>query len=98
MEKFRIRDKHPRSATDNTAIKKERMKATGIAKRCTKREICLRRMKTSDVDLNPELPGTVEVIVSARVVDPYSFFTDPDPDPELDVGGQYGSGSKFFFF
>ncbi len=31
-----------------------------------------------------------------RVVDPYSFFTDPDPDPdpELDVGGQYGSGSK----
>ncbi len=30
----------------------------------------------------------------ARVVDPYSFFTDPDPYPELDVGGQYGSGSK----
>ena len=29
----------------------------------------------------------------SRVVDPYSFFTDPDPDPELDVGGQYGSGS-----
>jgi hypothetical protein len=28
------------------------------------------------------------------VVDPYSFFTDPDPDTELDVGGQYGSGSK----
>jgi hypothetical protein len=27
-----------------------------------------------------------------RVVDPYSFFTDPDP--ELDVGCQYGSGSK----
>ncbi len=27
-----------------------------------------------------------------RVVDPYSFFTDPDP--ELDVGGQYGSGSN----
>jgi hypothetical protein len=26
-----------------------------------------------------------------RVVDPYSFFTDPDP--ELGVGGQYGSGS-----
>jgi hypothetical protein len=24
-----------------------------------------------------------------RVVDPYSFFTDPDP--ELDGGGQYGS-------
>ncbi len=31
---------------------------------------------------------------SSRVVDPYSFFTDPDPDPELDVGGQYGSGSN----
>jgi hypothetical protein len=29
--------------------------------------------------------------ISTRVVDPYSFFTDPDPDPELDVGGQYGS-------
>ena len=27
-----------------------------------------------------------------RVVDPYSFFTDPDP--ELDVGGQSGSGSN----
>ncbi len=27
---------------------------------------------------------------SARVSDPYSFFTDPDPeDPD---GGQYGSG------
>ncbi len=31
-------------------------------------------------------------IASSRVVDPYSFFTDPDPDPEFDVGGQYGSG------
>jgi hypothetical protein len=30
----------------------------------------------------------------SRVVDPYSFFTDPDPDPEFDVGDQYGSGSK----
>jgi hypothetical protein len=28
----------------------------------------------------------------ARVSDPYSFFTDPDPeDPD---GGQYGSGSN----
>ncbi len=27
-----------------------------------------------------------------RVVDPYSFF--PDPDPELAVGDQYGSGSN----
>ncbi len=32
--------------------------------------------------------------LKSRVVDPYSFFTDPDPDPELAVGGQYGSGSK----
>ena len=32
-------------------------------------------------------------LVPTRVVDPYSFFTDPDPDPELVVGGQYGSGS-----
>jgi hypothetical protein len=30
-----------------------------------------------------------KVTVSRRVVDPYSFFTDP----ELDGGGQYGSGS-----
>jgi hypothetical protein len=33
------------------------------------------------------------VSVSSRVVDPYSFFTDPDPDPEFDVGEQYGYGS-----
>jgi hypothetical protein len=30
-------------------------------------------------------------IVFSRVVDPYSFFPDPDPDPEFDVGDQYGS-------
>jgi hypothetical protein len=30
--------------------------------------------------------------IAPRVVDPYSFFTDPDP--ELDGGGQYGSGSN----
>ena len=34
------------------------------------------------------------VRLKTRVVDPYSFFTDPDPDPEFDVGDQYGSGSK----
>ncbi len=27
----------------------------------------------------------------SRVVDPYSFFPDPDPDPEFDVGDQHGS-------
>jgi hypothetical protein len=27
-----------------------------------------------------------------RVSDPYSFFTDPDPDPVDPDGGQYGSG------
>ena len=34
-------------------------------------------------------------ILKTRVVDPYSFFTDPDPDPDpVDPdGGQYGSGS-----
>ena len=31
-------------------------------------------------------------MVSCRVVDPYSFFTDPDPDPVDPDGGQYGSG------
>jgi hypothetical protein len=30
-------------------------------------------------------------IQKTRVVDPYSFFTDPDP--EFDVGDQYRSGS-----
>ncbi len=35
------------------------------------------------------------------VSDPYSFF--PDPDPEVEAGGQYGSGSglektRVFFF
>jgi hypothetical protein len=35
----------------------------------------------------------LNLVPTRRVVDPYSFFTDPDPDPELDVGGQYGSGS-----
>jgi hypothetical protein len=30
--------------------------------------------------------------IKSSVVDPYSFFTDPDP--EFDVGDQYGSGSK----
>ncbi len=28
-----------------------------------------------------------------RVVDPYSFFPDPDPDPEFDVGDQYDPDS-----
>jgi hypothetical protein len=36
-----------------------------------------------------QLKHTAETEI--RVVDPYSFFTDPDT--ELDVGGQYGSGS-----
>ncbi len=26
------------------------------------------------------------------VSDPYSFFPDPDSDPEFEAGGQYGSG------
>ncbi len=30
-------------------------------------------------------------LVRGSVVDPYSFF--PDPDPEFDVEDQYGSGS-----
>jgi hypothetical protein len=29
--------------------------------------------------------------IFGRVVDPYSFF--PDPDPEFEAGDQYGSGS-----
>ena len=33
-----------------------------------------------------------KVISRGRVVDPYSYF--PDPDPEFDVGDQYRSGSR----
>jgi hypothetical protein len=29
-------------------------------------------------------------VLSSSVSDPYSFF--PDPDPEVEAGGQYGSG------
>ncbi len=36
----------------------------------------------------------ISEITICSVVDPYSFFTDPDPDPEFDVGDQYGSGSN----
>ncbi len=32
-----------------------------------------------------------KILLSVSVVDPYSFFTDPDPDPQFDVGDQYGS-------
>jgi hypothetical protein len=34
----------------------------------------------------------LDAISQGRVVDPYSFFTDPDPDPVDPDGGQYGSG------
>ncbi len=34
-------------------------------------------------------------IVYISVVDPYSFFPDPDPNPEFAVGDQYGSGFGF---
>jgi hypothetical protein len=36
---------------------------------------------------------SAKFLLSDSVVDPYSFF--PDPDPEFDVGDQYGSGSGF---
>ncbi len=42
--------------------------------------------------VTPAISKSFEFIGVTRVVDPYSFFTDPDP--ELDVGGQYGSGSN----
>jgi hypothetical protein len=45
-----------------------------------------------DIDRHPSARGTV--LISTRVSDPYSFFTDPDPDPEDPDGGQYGSGSN----
>jgi hypothetical protein len=33
-------------------------------------------------------------LLSGSVSDPYSFFTDPDPEPEVEAGDQYGSGSN----
>jgi hypothetical protein len=33
-------------------------------------------------------------VLLVRVVDPYSFF--PDPDPEVDVGDQYGSKTAIY--
>ena len=42
--------------------------------------------------------------MNSRVVDPYSFFTDPDPDPVDPDGGQYVSelsistGGKYMIF
>ncbi len=38
--------------------------------------------------------GTLKTVRTTRVVDPYSFFPDPDSDPEFDVGDQYGYGSN----
>jgi hypothetical protein len=35
---------------------------------------------------------TKKVVPESRVVDPYEFF--PDPDPEFEAGYQYGSGSR----
>jgi hypothetical protein len=37
-------------------------------------------------------PNSIQKMRETRVVDPYSFFTDPDPDPVDPDGGQYGSG------
>jgi hypothetical protein len=37
-------------------------------------------------------PGSC--ILCGSVSDPYSFFTDPDSDPEVEAGYQYGSGSN----
>jgi hypothetical protein len=40
-------------------------------------------------------PSTASIFChpKVRVSDPYSFFTDPDPDAEDPDGCQYGSGS-----
>jgi hypothetical protein len=36
--------------------------------------------------------GLPDSLVTSSVSDPYSFFTDPDP--EVEAGDQYGSGSR----
>jgi hypothetical protein len=41
--------------------------------------------------LLPFRPSPVSVVINS-VSDLYSFFTDPDPD--VDAGDQYGSGSR----
>jgi hypothetical protein len=40
----------------------------------------------------PRMEKYQRLMVRGRVVDPYSFFTDPDPDPVDPDEGQYGSG------
>jgi hypothetical protein len=47
-------------------------------------------IKINKIDLISCLKGFCTVV--GRVVDPYSFF--PDPDPEFDVRDQYGSGYR----
>jgi len=42
----------------------------------------------------PTLNSSKFLNIMNRVSDPYSFFTDPDPDPEDPDVGQYGSGSN----
>jgi hypothetical protein len=34
-----------------------------------------------------------DIGLGGSVSDPYSFFLDPDLDPEVEAGDQYGSGS-----
>jgi alkyl hydroperoxide reductase subunit AhpC len=48
-----------------------------------------------DIPLLSDLTHTISKVLSSvtdRVSDPYSFFTDPNPDPEDPDGVQYGSG------
>jgi hypothetical protein len=47
---------------------------------------CFLVIKTLDSEPAPGLA------LQCSVSDPYSFFTDPDPDPVDPDGGQYGSG------
>ncbi len=41
---------------------------------------------------NAKVETVLSSILASRVVDPYSFF--PDPDPEFEAGDQSGSGSN----
>jgi hypothetical protein len=51
---------------------------------------CEIRVLSTQLLANSICTQTVK-ISQTRVSDPYSFFTDPDLDPEDPDGGQYGS-------
>jgi hypothetical protein len=51
-----------------------------------------KHIKLTSKKKNLQITVSYREMEDIRVSDPYSFFTDPDPDPLDPDGGQYGSG------